>query len=129
MKSKKEFLILLLVVIDIIILILMVLFGVGLIHDIVGSDVIEYENWFGDLDDPIRYRFGAGCWEYTVFIAKLIIFIVIQIKQAVKNSFRKPLLIAGIFMHLIIFAAGFLYVYNFGDGYSVNMLLEHLFGS
>lgn len=127
MKNKNNFRILLLAAIDFILLFLMVAFGVRLISEIIGPDVIEYENWSGNLKETTAYRFGAGCWQYTIFLAKFILFTVLQIKQSKELDLGKPLLYAGIFLHLIFLILGVLYVYNFGNGYSVSLLIEHLF--
>ena len=106
MKNKKELFILLFVVLDFILLALMIFFGIRLLRDIVGYDFIIYEDYYGLMDDPSVYRFGAGCWECTLTIVKFILFTGIQIFLTVKEKFRIPLLIVGLLFHLIILAAG-----------------------
>ena len=79
MKNKNIWSIFL-VIIDIILLVLFVLFLPYIFRDIFGSDFIEYENWFGDLDDPIQYRFGAGSAEIIFILLRAIGFTIAQCK-------------------------------------------------
>ena len=125
--KKKTFLIWILTIADFVLLFLMVAYGIDLISEIVGPDIIVYEDPFGQLDDPTVYRFGAGCWEYTVFLVKFIIFTFIQLKLAKKHSFRKAFVNIAIILHLLILVAGILYTYRFGNGYDIFLLIEHLF--
>ena len=38
-----------------------------------GADIIEYENWGGELKDPIRYKFGVGSFEFLFVAVKAIV--------------------------------------------------------
>ena len=125
MKNKKELLIGLLVVIDFVLLAFMVFFGVSLLHDIVGYDCVIYENWDGALENPTVYRFGAGCWEYTILIFEFLLFTVLQIFLAVKYKFRIPLVIVGLFLHLVILVLGLAYIFKFGDGGCLLIFRDH----
>ena len=62
MKNKKTVSVIL-IIIDIILLILFVTYIPNIFWHIFGCDFIEYEDWFGELDETIKYRFGAGSTE------------------------------------------------------------------
>ena len=58
MKKSIVFIVLM-VVVDALLFCLLTRLSTPLWH-LFGSDVIEYENWFGEMEDTIRYRFGVG---------------------------------------------------------------------
>ena len=69
---------------------------------IFGYDIIEYENWFGTIDNPIRYRFGAGTAEYLFVIVKVIFFIVKEKLHTAFDGPDKP--DVGIYAEIAVFA-------------------------
>ena len=84
MKNKKTVSIIL-VLIDIILLVLFVLYLHYMFRHIFGPDFIELENWFGELDETIRYRFGAGSAEIIFILIRAIGFIIAQ-KKILKGN-------------------------------------------
>ena len=89
-----------LTIIDIILLVLFVLYIPYLFWHIFGADFIEYENWFGELDEPIKYRFGAGSAEITFIIIKFIGFIIAQCKLL--KGQNKKMLVILILLHIVV---------------------------
>ena len=53
---------------------------------ILGPDIIVYENWFGDLDNPVRYRFGICSVELLITLLQAILFVWIEIKLYKKKK-------------------------------------------
>ena len=124
MKNRVKSIIL--IIIDIILLVLFVLYIPQILWHIAGPDFIEYENWNGAISNPIRFRFGAGCWELTFILARIIGFIIAQCKL-LKNIGKKQLIIAVI-IHSIICVLGLIYFIRFADGqniiYNIRILLD-----
>ena len=56
----KKFVSILLIVIDIVMLLLFVFVLTDFLRTFVGADIIEYENWNGQLEDPLSLRLGSG---------------------------------------------------------------------
>ena len=112
-----------LLIIDFILLVLFVAFVPQLLHDIVGSDVVEYENWFGDITNPIEYCFGAGCWEITIVVIKTICFVVGQC-FVLKGQKGKRIWTAV--YHIAIGVLGLAYIFKYADGDSFLYLIQCL---
>jgi len=115
----------LIILLDFIFLVLFVFFIPSFLRSTVGFDVIEYENWFGDIENPIRCRFGAGCCELTIILARLIGFIIVQCKILKENS--KIQLIISIVLHIIIGILGLIFYFRYADGPSFIYMLQTLF--
>ena len=106
MKNKKTISIIL-VFIDTILLVLSILFFHSIFMHILGADFIEYENWFGELDKTIKYRFGAGSAELLFILIRAICFIIAQ-KKILKEYSEKTSAIF-ITLHIVIAVLGLIY--------------------
>lgn len=124
--KKNKIVSIILILIDIILLVLFVLYIPNLFWHIFGSDFIEYENWFGELDQTIRYRFGAGSAEILFIILRVVGFIIAQCKLLKEH---RILLVIFILLHIIIGVLGFIYCFKFADGaniiYNIQLLLDN----
>lgn len=111
---------------DAVISFLFIAFAVDLISLYVGGDVIIYENWFGDLENPVQCRFGSGCVELTFVLLKLALFVAGEIVYYTRKKLGKTGTVVAILLHVAI--AGFLvwYVFAYGDGGGVICLIEQL---
>lgn len=124
MKNKKTVSIIL-VLIDIILLVLL-LYLHNMFWHIFGPDFIELENWFGELDETIRYRFGAGSAETLFILIRAIGFIIVQ-KKILKGHSKKMSVIF-ILLHIVIAVLGLFYCFKYADGadiiYNLRILLD-----
>lgn len=124
MKNKKTVSIIL-VLIDIILLVLL-LYLHNMFWHIFGPDFIELENWFGELDETIRYRFGAGSAETLFILIRAISFIIVQ-KKILKGHSKKTSVIF-ILLHIVIAVLGLFYCFKYVDGadiiYNLRILLD-----
>ena len=125
MKYKKTVSIII-TIIDIILLVLFVLYIPYLFWHIFGADFIEYENWFGELDEPIKYRFGAGSAEITFIIIKFIGFIITQCKLL--KGQNKIMLVILILIHIVVCVFSLIYCFKYADGaniiYNIQLLSD-----
>ena len=124
MKNRKTWSIFL-VIADIILLVLFVLYVPYIFRHIFGFDFIEYENWFGELDDPIRYRFGAGSAEIAFILIRVIGFIIAQCKL-LKGQSKRPLVVF-ILLHFVIAVLGFVYCFKYADGANIIYNIQLLY--
>ncbi|MCR5686075.1 MAG: hypothetical protein K6G81_11805 [Lachnospiraceae bacterium] len=116
MKDKKIASIIL-IIIDIILLVLFASYIPYIFRHIFGSDFIEYENWFGELDETIKYRFGAGSAEILFIILRVIGFTIAQIKLL--KGQRKGLSVIFILLHFVIAVLGLVYCFKYADGANI----------
>ena len=125
MKNKRIASIIL-VIIDIILLVLFVLYIPYIFRDIFGFDFIEYENWFGELDEPIQYRFGAGSAEILFILLRVIGFTIAQCKLLKEQ--KKGIFVIFILVHFVIAVLGLIYCFKFSDGaniiYNIQLLTD-----
>ncbi len=115
--KKKKIASILLIIIDIILLGLFVTYIPIIFWHIFGSDFIEYENWFGELDETIKYRFGAGSAEILFIILRVIGFTIAQIKLL--KGQRKGLSVIFILLHFVIAVLGLVYCFKYADGANI----------
>ncbi|SCW66207.1 hypothetical protein SAMN02910456_02450 [Ruminococcaceae bacterium YRB3002] len=113
-----------LIVIDIIFLVLFVFVIPDFLRDTVGYDVIEYENWSGELAESTFFNFGAGCWELTIILVRLAGFIIGQC-VLLKDLSRKQMVI-GIMSHVLTGVLGLIYFFSFADGPNLVYLIEQI---
>ena len=106
-----------LIIVDIILLVLFILFIPNLFWHIFGSDFIEYENWFGNLDETIKYRFGAGSAEILFILIRVIGFAIAQYKLLKEQS--KKMSVIFILLHIAIAALGLIYCFKYADGVNI----------
>ena len=106
-----------LIIIDIILLVLFVTPFHNIFWHIFGPDFIEYENWYGTLDQTIRYRFGAGSVEITLIVLKTFGCILAQSKLLKKHL--KGLWITFIILHAILGIFGLFYCFVYADGANI----------
>lgn len=65
----------------------------------VGPDFVEYENWFGDLESQIRYRFGIGSLENLLYFLQTGFFVFVEVRRLhrEKEGCRFSLIAIGIY--------------------------------
>jgi hypothetical protein len=126
MKNKKIVSILL-VLADITLAVLFVLYLPYIFRDIFGFDFIEYENWFGDLDEPIKYRFGAGSAEILFILIRVIGFIIAQCKLLKGQGKIAPVIFS--LLHIAIAVFGLIYCFTYADGANIIYNLQLLANS
>mgnify|MGYP007016109705 FL=1 len=84
------------------------------------------ENWFGTIDDPIQYCFGAGSAEILFVIIRVVSFTLAQCKLLKGQS--KGQLGVFILLHVVIAVLGLIYCFIYFDGaniiYNVRQLLD-----
>lgn len=78
---------------------------------------IEYENCLGELDEPIKYRFGAGSAEITFIIIKFIGFIITQCKLL--KGQNKIMLVILILIHIVVCVFSLIYCLKYADGANI----------
>ena len=93
---------------------------------IFGYDIIEYENWFGTIDNPIRYRFGAGTAEYLFVTVKAIFFIVKEKLLMKKSGNTSKAIYIPIALHIIILILGVYISVNYLSGCFITDLFEYV---
>ena len=116
MKNKKTASIIM-IIIDIVLLLLFVSYMPYIFRSVFGADFIEYENWFGELDETIKYRFGAGSAEISFIILRTIGFIIVQCKM-LRGQSKRPLVIF-ILLHFVITVLGLIYCFKYADGANI----------
>ena len=110
----KKFVSILLIVIDIVMLLLFVFFLTDFLRTFVGADIIEYENWNGQLEDPLSLRLGSGFWGLMFILVRMVVFVIAQ-KKILKGR-SKPMLVIAVISHTVISVLCILYWLSFGDG-------------
>ena len=125
MKNKKTVSVIL-IIIDIILLVLFVTVIPNIFWHIFGCDFIEYENWFGELDETIKYRFGAGSAEILFILIRFIGFTIAQFK-ILKGQSKRPLIVF-ILLHFVIAVLGLIFCFKYSDGaniiYNISLMLD-----
>jgi hypothetical protein len=121
----KKFVSILLIVIDIVMLLLFVFVLTGFLRAFVGADIIEYENWNGQLEDPLSLRLGSGFWGLMFILVRMVIFVIAQ-KKILKGR-SKPMLVIAVISHTVISVLCILYWLSFGDGPFFIEMLRTLF--
>lgn len=126
---RKKAVSIILIVADVILLVLSVFVLKGFLRSVAGFDVIEYENWNGQIENPLVLRLGCGFWGLMIILVRLIVFIICQIKLLKGKS--RGMMVIAIILHSIIGILGFMYWIKWGDGpyfiYMVQMLFERIF--
>lgn len=116
------------IALDLLLLVLFIAFVPYLLISTVGFDVTEYENWDGALASSVEYTFGAGCWEITIILLKLAAFLVVQGILFVKKKLPKAVSIFCILSHIIVFALGIAYVFEFAEGPNALYMIYSVIG-
>ena len=122
---KNKVVSIMLIVLDMIMLLLFVFVLSDLLKSLVGVDIIEYENWNGQLEDPLSLRLGSGFWELMFILFRMIVFIFAQ-KKLLKGR-SKPMLVIAVISHTVISVLCILYWITFGDGPFFIEMLKSLF--
>ena len=122
---KKKAVSIMLIVLDMIMLLLFVFVLSDLLKSLVGVDIIEYENWNGQLEDPLSLRLGSGFWELMFILFRMIVFVFAQ-KKLLKGR-SKPMLVIAVISHTVISVLCILYWITFGDGPFFIEMLKSLF--
>lgn len=73
------------------------------LSDIFGPDIIVYENWFGDLDNPVEYRFGIGSVEILTTLLQAVLFMYIEITLYKKKKALKVYTCIAVGIHALNF--------------------------
>lgn len=126
---KKKAVSIVLIVLDMILLILFVFVLTGFLRSVIGADVIEYENWNGELDNPLVLRLGSGFWGLMIILVRFIVFTIFQRKLLKGTSM--VMMVVAIVLHAVIGVLGLLYWIKWGDGpffiYMIQLLFERIF--
>ena len=123
--KKKRVISIICVISDLILLGIFILFIPSFFRNTVGYDVIEYEDWFGEMESgQVQYRFGAGCCELTFILLKMIFFVTGQCRL-LKSSARIQMVLC-IILHIIICVLGLMYYFRFADGPFLLYLIESI---
>lgn len=126
---KKKAVSIMLIILDMILLVLFVFVLTGFLRSAIGPDVIEYENWNGQLENPLVLRLGSGFWGLVFILIRMIGFIIWQ-KNLLKGNSR-VLLVIAIILHAVIGVLGLMYWIKWGDGpffiYMIRLLFERIF--
>ena len=125
MKKSIGFIVLM-VIVDALLFFLLTRLSTPLWH-LFGSDVIEYENWFGEMEDTIRYRFGVGSFEFLFVVVKAIIIFLIEIRRIKAFKGKKALIVIAGVIHGILLCLQVAYVAIFMDGREIISYLSYLF--
>ena len=126
---KKKAVSIMLIILDMILLVLFVFVLTGFLRSAIGPDVIEYENWNGQLENPLVLRLGSGFWGLVFILIRMIGFFIWQKKLLKGNS--RVLLVIAIILHAVIGVLGLMYWIKCGDGpffiYMIRLLFERIF--
>ncbi len=122
---KKKAVSIMLIVLDMIMLLLFVFVLSDLLKSLVGVDIIEYENWNGQLEDPLSLRLGSGFWGLMFILVRMVVFVIAQ-KKILKGR-SKPMLVIAVISHTVISVLCILYWLSFGDGPFFIEMLRTLF--
>ena len=126
---KKKAVSIMLIILDMILLVLFVFVLTGFLRSAIGPAVIEYENWNGQLENPLVLRLGSGFWGLVIILIRMIGFIIWQ-KNLLKGNSRVMLVIA-IILHAVIGVLGLMYWIKWGDGpffiYMIQLFFERIF--
>ena len=126
---KKKAVSIMLIILDMILLVLFVFVLTGFLRSAIGPDVIEYENWNGQLENPLVLRLGSGFWGLVFILIRMIGFIIWQ-KNLLKGNSR-VLLVIAIILHAVIGVLGLMYWIKWGDGpffiYMIQLFFERIF--
>jgi len=71
--------------------------------DILGPDIIEYENWFGDIEDTVVYRFGTCSAELLFALLQAILFVCIEVVLYKRKKMSKAYTRIAIIIHVLNF--------------------------
>ena len=122
---RKKVISIMLIVLDMIMLLLFVFVITGFLRELVGADVIEYENWNGRIEDPLSLRLGSGFWGLMFILVRMIVFILLQRKLLKGNS--KIMMVIAVISHSVISVLCIAYWLEYGDGPFFIYMLEKLF--
>ena len=126
---KKKAVSIMLIILDMILLVLFVFVLTGFLRSAIGPDVIEYENWNGQLENPLVLRLGSGFWGLVIILIRMIGFFIWQKKLLKGNS--RVLLVIAIVLHAVIGVLGLMYWIKWGDGpffiYMIQLFFERIF--
>ena len=126
---KKKAVSIVLIVLDMILLVLFVFVLTSFFRSVIRPDVIEYENWDGQLENPLVLRLGSGFWGLVFILIRMIGFSIWQ-KKLLKGSSR-VLMVIAIILHIVIGVLGILYWVKWGDGpfffYMIQLLIGWIF--
>ena len=122
---KKKAVSIMLIVLDMIMLLLFVFVLSDLLKSLVGVDIIEYENWNGQLEAPLSLRLGSGFWGLMFILVRMVVFVIAQ-KKILKGR-SKPMLVIAVISHTVISVLCILYWLCFGDGPFFIEMLRTLF--
>ena len=125
---KKKAVSIMLIVLDMILLVLFVFVLTRFFRSVIRPDVIEYENWNGQLENPLVLRLGSGFWGLMFILIRMIGFSLWQ-RKLLKGS--RVLMVIAIILHIVIGVLGILYWVKWGDGpfffYMIQLLIGRIF--
>ncbi len=91
--------------------------------DIFGSDIVEYENWLGNLDNPVAYRFGIGSVEILITLLQAVLFVYIEIMLYKKEKAFKVYTCIAILIHVLNFLLWILFYIDWNAWISIQEFL------
>ena len=121
---RKKAVSVVLILADLILLVLFVFVFRGILRSVAGFDVIEYENWNGELENPLVLRLGTGFWGFMVILVRLIVFIICQVRLLKGNRVMMAIVVI---LHTVIAVLGVIYWLKWGDGPYFTYMLQLLF--
>ena len=124
-RSRQVLKSVILILVDVALFIALVLVLREPLISLVGYDITDYENWYGDLDHSRVYRFGAGCYEYLFVVLKAAVLILLEKISYTGCKGPKIFFIIAIIIHTILFLLCIAYVYSFLDGANIYWLLRY----
>ena len=124
-KTRQVIASVIMILIDIVLFILFVSVLRRLIINVVGFDITDYEDWFGELESSRVYRFGAGCYECLFMVLKAAVLIFIEKRKYDKYKGSKILFIIAVIIHVVLFVLCMVYVFMFMEGTNVYWILRY----
>ena len=121
---RKKAVSIVLILADLILLVLFVFVFRGILRSVAGFDVIEYENWNGELENPLVLRLGTGFWGFMVILVRLIVFIICQVRLLKGSSVMMAI---AVILHTVIAVLGVIYWLKWDDGPYFTYMLQLLF--
>lgn len=93
------------------------------LSDIFGPDIIEYENWFGDLENPVKHRFGIGSVEILLTLIQAFLFVCLEIILYKKKKIFKTYTCIAIIIHAVNLLLWILFYIDWNAWISISELL------
>lgn len=94
------------------------------LSSIFGPDIVEYENWFGTLDNTVSYRFGIGSVEIMLTLLQAALFLYIESALYKKKKTYKEYTCFAMVIHVLNFVVWVLFYIDWNSWIDIpNFLL------